>query len=148
MSCRHVDPINNPNCSSFQTPEEQVENAKKAILNLKTRFKINDTPDNSNFEIMRVQEVGPYLVLEVKYESCENCSYEGQKVMVLPGKTVDALKWRVIDPHFRDSNEDKDRDRKKAPSPIARFPATAEGWSDATQYASSKSLNKSNVRTK
>ena len=69
------------------------------------------------------------MVLKVKYPSCKNCSYEGIKVMVFLDTTaLDALRWKRIDPHFKD----------KAPSPAARFPASDEGWNDALAYAANK----------
>ena len=44
-----------------------------------------------------------------------------------------ALQWKHIDPHFRDPGISVAYD--EAPSPVARFPATNEGWEDAFSYA-------------
>ena len=49
---------------------------------------------------------------------------------------VQVLKWRRIDPHFRDPAAT--RKPSEAPPPAARFPATPEGWTDAVAYARSK----------
>jgi hypothetical protein len=57
---------------------------------------------------------------------------------------VAVLKWRRIDPHF----DDKPRSPKEAPSPAARFPASAQGWKDAVKYAGErkKPVTRSKVR--
>ena len=49
---------------------------------------------------------------------------------------ADVLRWRKIDPHFRDPKAS--RTPKEAPPPAARFPASKEGWADALVYANSK----------
>lgn len=93
------------------------------------------TPDSKNFFIECAVNIGPHLVLRVRYPNCKNCAYEGSKVMVyLNVSPIDALKWKKIDPHFR-GEEPKD---KEAPSPAARFPGSSDGWSDAVAYAESK----------
>jgi hypothetical protein len=84
-----------------------------------------------------VARVGPHLVLKVTYPSCPDCSYEGTKVMVfLDISELQALKWRTIDPHFREVKPGAN----EAPSPSARFPATPEGWEDALAYAQGKKV--------
>ena len=47
---------------------------------------------------------------------------------------LQALKWKKIDPHFRGPKPLA----TEAPSPAARFPGSAAGWSDAINYARSK----------
>lgn len=97
------------------------------------------TPDPDEYTIVDVLRVGSHLVMKVKYPSCVKCAFEGSKVMVfLRVAEVDALRWRRIDPHFRDS---KSR-LNEAPSPAARFPATPEGWTDAINYARTKPAEK------
>lgn len=137
MTCRHSDPINNPGCSSYRTPKQQLEDLEKQRQELITRFKIRkfevkdeSTPDNSNFEIMDFQEVGPYIALKVKYESCPACSYEGTKILVYLASIKQVVSWKVIDPHFTDKAPGK----KHAPSPLARFPASDIGWEDALAF--------------
>jgi len=105
------------------------------------------TPDDSNYEILDAQEVGCNLVVKVQYTGCK-CSYQGVKVMVfLKAKAIDALKWKRLDPHFREAvvKEQQSRDGSfhqiqdsASPSPAARFPATDEGRKDAIAYAATK----------
>jgi hypothetical protein len=111
VSCKHKP--GDRSCSSYGTRQD-------------------DTPDASNWNIVRVKEVGKNLVLMVKYPNCAACAYEGQKVMVFVGQgAVDALHWKRIDPHFRD----KPVKKEDAPSPSARFPASDAGWADALMWA-------------
>lgn len=80
--------------------------------------------------------VGRHLVMKVKYPNCSSCAFEGTKILVfLNISELEALKWRKIDPHFRDPRR---KSTTEAPSPAARFPGTPEGWADAVAYANSK----------
>jgi hypothetical protein len=75
--------------------------------------------------------------MEVHYPNCTNCKFEGKKIMVFTNVAeADALRWKKIDPHFRDSKAV--RITTEAPSPAARFPGSEEGWADAINYAVSK----------
>ncbi len=131
MTCRHSDPINNPNCGSYRTPAEQIKNLKKQIEGVSDRFKESIEPDNSKFEIIDCFEMAQGLILKVRYESCAGCSYEGTKVLVYRGAAMkDVLNWRVIDPHF----SDKPAGGRMAPSPTARFPASPEGERNAALF--------------
>lgn len=104
--------------------KEQIADLKAEIASL--------TPDNSKYEIVDAQEVDGNLVMMVRYASCQECAYEGEKVMVFLGvSAADALKWKTIDPHFRMPHDDT----TKSPSPSARFPASKDGWEDALEYA-------------
>lgn len=118
MTCRHSK--GDPNCSSnrsYDLPEPK-------------------TPDKKNFVIKEALEVGSNLILKVEYPNCKKCSYEGEKVMVFKNRSaIDALKWKEIDPHFRLEGLTM-METIVAPSPIARFPASAQGWQDAEDYAS------------
>jgi hypothetical protein len=118
VTCHHR--AGDPNCSSTRAAEE--------------RGRRSATPDAENYEIEEAEAVGQHLVLRVRYPNCEKCSYEGHKVMVfLNTNAAEALKWKRIDPHFR---EDKGVSKsREAPSPAARFPASPEGWQDALTYA-------------
>lgn len=136
MICRHSS--GDPDCSKNgggYVREMQVrekERLTQQILDL-TRNK----PDASDYEITRIHREGPHLVLEVAYPSCAKCSYEGKKVMVFTDiDEMDALRWRRIDPHFRDPGPDVAAN--EAPGPVARFPASEEGWGDAILYATRK----------
>jgi hypothetical protein len=93
------------------------------------------SPNPDDFRIVDYEQVDNHLVIKVRYPSCKRCSYDACKVMVFLGATMKkALAWTRIDPHFR---EEKDSGLQ-APSPAARFPASADGWSDAVAYARSK----------
>jgi len=98
------------------------------------------TPDAENYTVEDVEWVGQTrVVMMVKYPNCSNCAYEGNKVMVFLGVTVQqAMKWRRIDPHFRDPSLKSLPTH--APSPAARFPGTPEGWQDAISYAETKAM--------
>jgi len=123
MTCRHAS--GDPNCSSsknYRAPYEAREPA---------------TPDSGNYTIEDVARVGTHLVLKVKYPNCRECTYEGNKIMVfLDVSEADALRWRKIDPHFRDPKGVIAS--REAPSPVARFPGNAAGWCDAIAYAQGK----------
>jgi len=95
------------------------------------------TPDKDDYDIMDVVAIEGNLVLKVKYPSCRSCAYEGIKVMVFRGvSALDAIKWKRIDPHFRDPR--KHRLPSDAPPPVARFPGNEEGWVDAQAWAAFK----------
>jgi hypothetical protein len=102
-------------------------------------------PDAERFDILDIEEVGSssntiptYLVVKVQYPSCSKCAYEGVKIMVFAKCTLkDAIRWKRIDPHFREQASAVDI--HSAPPPIARFQPTPEGWQDAMAYANQKS---------
>lgn len=122
MTCRHA--AGDPNCSSSPNYVSPYQEPPK-------------TPDASNYEVEDVLQVGGHIVLKVKYPNCSRCAYEGNKVMVfLNTKPIDVLKWKKIDPHFRDPKSITSK--KEAPSPAARFPASEEGWQDAVTFATGK----------
>jgi hypothetical protein len=121
MTCRHSP--GDPNCSSNQP-----------------RVVYRDppgTPDKTRYEVLDAAQVETFLVLKVKYPNCEKCKFEGIKIMVFQDvTTIDALKWKEIDPHFRDPLQKWNH--RAAPSPIARFPGNDDGWKDAIAYAQRK----------
>lgn len=134
MTCKHDDPINNPSCTSYRTPERQAADLAKAREEVMQRFNIPSTPDSANFDVEEVAEIGCHLVLKVRYPNCQKCSYEGAKVMVFANSSLkDAIRWKKIDPHFREP--DVVPNHLTAPSPIARFPASKEGWDLAIAFA-------------
>jgi len=121
MICRHQP--NDPDCSSNNPYKYYSEPVK--------------TPDSKNYSIDDVVAVGKHVVLKVKYPNCSNCAFEGTKIMVFLNTTlIDVIKWKEIDPHFRQSN--KVPITTKAPSPAARFPGNIDGWNDALEYARKK----------
>jgi hypothetical protein len=109
--------------------------AARAVLAKREAELAARTPRADQYELQRVEQVGPHMVLEVLYPSCATCAYEGRKVLVILNvDPLAAMRWRRIDPHFRD----KATSITEAPSPAARFPASAEGWKDAVAYATRK----------
>lgn len=124
MTCRHRP--GDPDCSSHPSNAYRSDPAPT-------------TPDKSNFVVEEIEEVGPHLVMKVRYPNCVRCSYEGNKVMVfLNVRTIDAIRWKIIDPHFRDRRDGRAAKSAIAPSPAARFPGDPEGWVDALEYAQQK----------
>jgi hypothetical protein len=92
------------------------------------------TPDASKYEVVDVRQVGSNLVLRVKYPNCRSCAFEGTKVLLfLECSPLDALKWKKIDPHFRDHKGKAPP--TEAPSPAVRFPGSDLGWNEALAYA-------------
>lgn len=143
--CRHA--AGDPNCSShpdhvrreaYSDLQRDREAHQRKVSQLQAQIDAL-TPDAARYEILQVERVGPHLVVMAQYPNCARCSYEGKKVMVfLDVSETEALRWRKIDPHFRDPQSKK---VTEAPSPAARFPATSEGWGDAICYARGKSTS-------
>lgn len=129
MTCRHSP--GDPSCTSrlgrISSLEEQLVAERGP-----------STPDADRYQIEAFERYGAHVVLKVKYPNCVKCAYEGSKVMVFLHASEAALVgWRRIDPHFRDGTTVCGPE--EARSPAARFPASAEGWKDACNYARSKS---------
>jgi hypothetical protein len=151
MTCRHAP--GDPACSSSpagQAREAARRQAESQRNKDRTIGDLKNTSDNlqaqlnqgridaENAEIVDMHRVGRHVAIKVQYPSCKKCSYEGFKVMVyLNVSEVQMIRWRVFDPHFQDPETAK-QSATEAPSPAARFPASAEGWQDAIEYARSK----------
>ena len=120
-------------CGRTQIHADRLaESNRQAMAEIKAT-----TPDAANYAIEDAVEVGDHLVIKASYPNCAACSYEGNKVMVfLSTTTLQALKWRQIDPHFRDPKAP--RPPTSAPGPAARFPASPDGWQDAIDFAKYK----------
>jgi hypothetical protein len=126
MTCRHKP--GDPDCSSHPSNPYNPSNIAAELPK---------TPDSKNYEIEDAQQVGQNLVLKVRYPNCRSCAYEGRKVMVFLGVTpLHAMRWREIDPHFKDPA--RKIQPTEAPPPAARFPASVDGWNDALDYARAK----------
>lgn len=150
MTCRHGP--GDTSCSShpYNVQQREAEYAtERAKDKEKADRKVQEelyakTPDSEKYEIVDVMRVGTHLVMKVLYPNCSKCSYEGNKVMVFLDVTeAQVLKWKVIDPHFREGKLDitvigSKVSVKDAPGPAARFPASKEGWADACAYAQGK----------
>lgn len=136
MICRHS--ANDPSCSKNGGGYAAERSAYDAERIRKLEKQLADSsPDASNYEVEKVEMVGPHIVMQVKYPNCAKCAFEGMKVMVFFNiQAIDVLRWKRIDPHFRGPEKKRATD---APSPAARFPATPEGWNDAVDYARRKS---------
>lgn len=150
MSCRHRD--GDPKCST-KNPIEMairvrnlveeadvmakrwISNAARVTLTVEPGMPASTlpaSPNPSEFSVIRCDFVSNvFFIIEAQYPSCAACSYEGRKLMVF---RVDkpAVFWSRIDPHFRDPS--KPVGNSEAPSPIARFPATEEGWDMAHTF--------------
>lgn len=96
-----------------------------------TPRKASPNPNPTRYEILDLARGVRGLALRVHYPGCT--TFEGMKILVFgPVEEKDLLRWKKIDPHFRDPTQALLKD--EAPSPIARFPATDQGWRDALQY--------------
>lgn len=123
MTCRHSP--GDPLCSSNRvTYPSRSAPARSANI--------------SKYDIEEAVQSGKFLIMKVNYPYCVNCTFEGTKVMVFEATFKDALHWREIDPHFRDTKSVK----HQAPCPVARFPNTKQGWANALALAST--LNTAN----
>lgn len=111
-----------------QAAEHEVQ-ANRLVQELAER-----SPNPDDFKIVDYEQVDRHLVLKVQYPSCKRCEFDQCKVMVFLDRTLkSALRWKRIDPHFYEK-----KGAGEVPSPVARFPASAEGWSDAIAYARNK----------
>lgn len=85
----------------------------------------NPNPDPSNWMILESRQIKDMLIVRIKYPNCTN--YEGTKILVYEGVTIDQLKQqRAIDPHFSENEQFH--------SPVARFEPTARGWRMANAF--------------
>jgi hypothetical protein len=79
-------------------------------------------PDPFNYNIIKCEQTGPWLLLKVVYPDCMN--FEGNKILLFHGTTlVDLINQRGVDPHFTDLPGVK--------APFARFEPTERGWAAA-----------------
>jgi hypothetical protein len=132
MTCRHG--AGDTSCSSHpdNVRARQYEADKK-----RRRKEERDalTPDADKYEIRELKRVGRLLVLKVWYPNCTLCAHEGVKIMVMPWMSeMQMLQLKRIDPHFRPPYE---HEKHEAPSPIARFPGSEQGWKHAIAFAAS-----------
>lgn len=80
-------------------------------------------PNPLLFIVNKAQEIGEFVVAEVKYIGCTN--YEGKKILVWQGLSVVELFDLVeLDPHFVEGSK-----------LIARFEPNDAGWASALRFA-------------
>ena len=126
MTCRHSD--DDPSCSSYP---ENVRRAQALVDAKKERDAL--TPDADEYEILQFERVGRVIVLKVLYPNCTLCAYDGTKIMIMPHMSeIQMIQLKRIDPHFRPLSENA---TGEAPSPIARFPGSEIGWTNALAFA-------------
>lgn len=141
MICRHSP--GDPSCSSHPEHPDNPRN-RQHTTDAPTVWSDSNSPKPEEFQVQRVEVVGPHMVLQVLYPSCARCAYEGRKVLVfLNTSTLAGMRWRKMDPHFADPKKSARRGPDEAPAPAARFPASEEGWQDALDYAASKDPTRS-----
>jgi len=139
MTCRCQSPAEHAqravdNASYAARQREQVVERRIAELDART-------PNPDQFTVEDVEQVGCNLVLRVRYPGCAGCDFDRCKVMVYLGVELKkVIRWRRIDPHFKGPPGPARtlQELREAPSPAARFPASAEGWADALEYAKRK----------
>lgn len=132
--------VDQENWSAQNQHEATVRSTEAARVAAESRLRElqERSPDPDRFAIDDIEQVGKHLVVRVEYPGCRACSYDRRKVMVFLNVTVkDAIKWRRIDPHFREltHRSTMPAGQVEAPSPAARFPGSADGWGDAMAYA-------------
>lgn len=101
------------------------------------------TPDPTKWELVDFLESGSYFIAKVKFQACEHAGYGGHKVLVFKATTKEAIMWRRMDPHFKEVPK-QGLSKTEAPVPIARFPASEEGWNDALAFVRVKNIDTKN----
>ena len=83
-------------------------------------------PNPKRYKVLRHEEIGNWLLVEVHYPDCTN--YEGRKILLYYQTNYKQLKrQKSIDPHFSNSTTMR--------SPFARFEPTQSGWTAAKRLA-------------
>lgn len=104
-----------------------------AVLQAQLAARNSTSPDAERFQVVDAEEVGPHLVMRVRYPNVSACPFDGTKVMVFANRTaIQALRWKTLDPHFREKDSPH---ADVAPSPVVRFPASDLGWRRAIKFA-------------
>lgn len=148
MICRHHP--GDPACGSTGGGWKAAENAREAERSIreseqkKTKAALDRvaelerrlaaaSPDASIFDLEDIRIVNNIAVIKARFPNCAMCVYEGNKVLVYENvSALDVARWRKLDPHFREPGV---ADAKTAPPPVARFPASPEGWNRAVDFA-------------
>lgn len=131
-------------CHAEQAAKKNLDAATARIRVLESQLAAR--VDNTQYTVCNFYWAGAYLVLTVQYPSCQDCAYEGTKILVYKDvANIDLLNWREIDPHFREPQVKKP---SQAPSPIARFPASVEGEIHARMFVNALVKNTDEPRMK
>lgn len=103
-------------------------NEEKPPLRINVRItSATNNPDPDNFVIECYEEIGKYLIAEIRYPDCTN--FEGRKILVYKNLSVKRLlAIRSLDPHFCSE--------RAHIHPIARFVPTKKGWEYARIFCS------------
>ena len=151
MICRHHP--GDPACGSTGGGWKAAENAREAERSIrdseqrKTKAALDRvavlerqlaamSPDASAFDIEDIKIINNIAIVKVRFPNCSMCVYEDNKVLVYENvSALDIARWRKLDPHFREAGTTTDP--KVAPPPVARFPASDEGWRRAWGFAQS-----------
>lgn len=83
-------------------------------------------PNPKRFKILKVASFGVFVACRVHYPDCT--TYGGEKILVYRMTDGWLFRQKELDPHFLENES----------SPIARFPATEEGWEDAMNFVQQK----------
>jgi hypothetical protein len=82
-------------------------------------------PNPARFEIVKLEEFGPYVVAEIIWPDAKN--FDGRKVSVYRAGAEQLRSAKLLDPHFQET---------VGPLvPIARFEPTILGWALARHCA-------------
>lgn len=120
-----------------QSHKDKVSRLEKELAAL--------TPDPTKWELVEFLENGNYFIAKVKFQTCEHAGYGGHKVLVFKATTKEAILWRHMNPHFVEKQKTIPGARNVAPVPIARFPASPEGWEDAKAFVRVKNGDTKNA---
>lgn len=105
--------------SLFKTSSCGCKRGNEEVIEPKVVRVKAQNPNPTNFEFIRSDVEGGFVIVEIRYIGCTN--YEGRKILVFKNHTVESiLNSNNLDPHFCDG--------KNCISPIARFAPTDEGW--------------------
>lgn len=120
-----------------QSNKDKVSRLEKELAAL--------TPDPTKWELVDFLESGSYFIAKVKFQTCEHAGYGGHKVLVFKATTKEAILWRRMDPHFVEKQKNLPGAKNIAPVPLARFPASTEGWQDACAFVRVKNGDSKNA---
>lgn len=136
MVCRCATPAEH---SARQVAQALSNERQKSISDKEKILKLERdlaalSPDATKWELVDFLESGSYFIAKVKFLTCEHAGYGGHKILVFKATTKEAILWRRMNPHFMEVPKQQVQAKTEAPVPIARFPASPEGWEDAKAF--------------